>query len=93
MGEKPLVVSTIKKQGGLTMAEKKPTQKELVLKYMRDFGSISTFQAFADLGITRLSGRIYDLKQIGYSFTKERIYTKNRYGKSVYYDKYRLVED
>ena len=47
------------------MNEKKPTQKELVLKYLRDFGKISTWDAYKDLGITRLSGRIWDLKKIG----------------------------
>lgn len=74
------------------MVKSKPTQKELIKKYLSDFGSISTFQAFTDLGITRLSGRIYDLKKEGYQFTKERVFTKNRYGKSVHYDIYRLVE-
>lgn len=75
------------------MASKKPTQKQLILKYLSDFKQISTFEAFTDLGITRLSGRIYDLKKDGYKFAKERKYVKNRYGKSVYYDIYRLVED
>lgn len=73
------------------MAEKL-TQKELVLKYLKDFGSISTFQAFTDLGITRLSGRIFDLKKDGYSFKKERVYIKNRYGRPSHYDIYSLVE-
>lgn len=75
------------------MASKKPTQKQLILKYLSDFKQISTFEAFTDLGITRLSGRIYDLKKDGYKFTKERKYVKNRYGKSVHYDIYKLVED
>lgn len=75
------------------MAEKKPTQKELVLKYLSDFGKISTWDAYKDLGITRLSGRIWDLKKVGYSFTKERVITKNRYGKTIHYDIYRLADE
>lgn len=84
------IVNHLKVRGDI-MAEKL-TQKELVLKYLKDFGSISTFQAFTDLGITRLSGRIFDLKKDGYSFKKERVYIKNRYGRPSHYDIYSLVE-
>lgn len=39
------------------------TQCEMILKYLEDFGSITTYESFIDLGITRLSSRIYDLKK------------------------------
>lgn len=32
----------------------KPSQKERVMKYIEDFGSISSFEAYKDLGITHL---------------------------------------
>lgn len=67
------------------------TQKDLILKYIKDFGSISSWDAYKDLGITQLGTRIFELKQKGYVFTKERIKTKNRYGNDSHYDKYRLV--
>ena len=35
------------------------TQKEMVLQYMQDFGSITPVQAFQDLGIMRLGARIF----------------------------------
>ena len=70
--------------------EVKPTQCDLILKYIHDFGSITTWQAMMDLGVARLASRIYDLKQMGYSFTKTRVNTKNRYGKPTHYDEYRL---
>lgn len=73
--------------------EKKPTQCELILKYIHDFGSISTWQAMMDLGIGRLASRVHDMKNQGYVFTKERVYTKNRYGRQTYYDKYKLEEN
>ena len=72
--------------------EKKPTQCERIIKYIRDFGSISTWQAFSELGVVRLASRIYDLKEQGYVFKKERIFTNNRYGEKTHYDEYRLVE-
>jgi len=43
---------------------KKPTQCEMVLQYLKDFGYITTFEAFTDLGITRLASRINALKKI-----------------------------
>lgn len=45
---------------------KKPTQEEQVLAYMQQHGSITTWEAFMKLNITRLSGRIYDLRDQGY---------------------------
>lgn len=68
------------------------TQKALILQYLKDFGSISTWQAFADLGITRLPARISDLKDDGYVFRVEVCKSKNRYGKTVNYNKYSIME-
>ena len=42
------------------------SQKKLILNYMRMFGGITTFKAFAVMGITRLSARIKDLRDDGY---------------------------
>ena len=36
--------------------------KGRVLKYMQDFGSITTFEAFTELGCTRLSEYIRQLR-------------------------------
>lgn len=40
-------------------------QAERVLKYMRDFGSITQLEAMQDLGCMRLGARVYDLKREG----------------------------
>lgn len=50
-------------------------------------------QAFQDLGITRLSGRIYDLKALGYQIRTETVAGRNRYGEKVHYFKYSLMEE
>lgn len=73
--------------------ERKPTQREKVLAYIKQFGSITSWQAYADLGVTQLGARIYELKEQGYVFSKTRIHTKNRLGEKTYYDKYRLEEE
>lgn len=67
-------------------------QKELILKYIADFGYITSFQAYADLGITQLGARIKELKAKGYMFRTEPQKTKNRYGKPVHFVKYYLIE-
>lgn len=68
------------------------TQKELILKYIADFGSITSYQAYLDLGITQLGARIKELKEKGYVFGTTPQKKKNRYGKPVRYVKYYLIE-
>ena len=69
----------------------KVTQRDRVLQYIKDFGSITSWQAYADLNITQLGARIWELKKRGYVFEKERVYCSNRLGKKTHYDKYKLV--
>ena len=69
---------------------KKPTQCERIVQYMKDFGSITTLQAFTDLGCTRLASRVTDLKRQGYDIKSEFVSGKNRYDETVSYKKYYL---
>ena len=66
------------------------TQKELIIQYMNDFGSITTIEAFSDLGITKLTTRISELRRDGYVIASKRIDKKNRYGKNVKFNRYWL---
>lgn len=72
--------------------ETKTTQCEMIVQWLHDYGSITTFEAFVDLGITRLASRICDLNKQGYKFEKEFKTAKNRYGKLVSFLEYRLAE-
>ena len=65
-------------------------QGDKILKYMKDFGSITAYEAVIDLGITQLAARLCELKARGYSFDKEMISGKNRYGESTHYIRYSL---
>lgn len=67
-------------------------QCERIIKYIEDYGSITTLEAFKDLGITRLASRINDLKNDGYKFDREYIKGVNRYGETVHYMKYSLTK-
>lgn len=65
--------------------------KERILNYMRDFGYITTFEAFTELGCTRLSEYIRQLR-IEMDIEDEWIHTTNRYGEKVQYKKYWIKE-
>ena len=72
---------------------KRATQTWRVLDYMREFGSISQYEAFFDLGVMRLgvmrlASRISDLKAQGYNITSKTEAVKNRYGEKVYIKRY-----
>lgn len=66
------------------------TQCELVMKYIEDYGSISPLEAFKDLGITRLSARVYELRKSGVPIIGETEKAKTRYGSTAYYTRYKL---
>ena len=64
------------------------TQREAIIEYITEFGSITPMQAFADLGITKLATRISEMRKDGMDFKIEMVSVKNRYGKSVSFAKY-----
>ena len=67
------------------------SQEKQVLQYMRDFGSITTYDAFTDLGITRLSARINELRKTGYEIEGTPETRRNRYGRKVTFNRYKEV--
>lgn len=75
------------------MVKKRLTQREMVLQYIKDFGCITSYDAYKELGITQLGARIFELKERGYQFSKTRVATKNRYGETTHYDEYRLERE
>ena len=68
------------------------TQREAILKYISDFGSITPMQAYSDLGITKLATRISEMRRDGFKFKIETVKLKNRYGKAVSFCKYSFAE-
>lgn len=66
-------------------------QKTRVLEYIRKHGSISSYEAYARLGITQLGARIDNLKADGYVFEKEWV-RKRKNGQRKDYIKYKLRE-
>lgn len=66
--------------------------RERVLQYIKDFGTITTYDAFVDLGCSRLSEYIRQLR-LEYNIVDEWVSTTNRYGEKIRYKKYWLEEE
>ena len=64
------------------------TTQQRVFDYMNDFGSITSLEACNDLGETRLSARIFELKARGVHISSEMIEVKNRYGEKRHVKRY-----
>lgn len=61
------------------------TQVKQILAYMKRKGSITSWDAFQDLKITRLSGRIKDMRDMGYEIdtVMEESEEGKRYGRYI----------
>lgn len=62
-----------------------------VINYMREFGSITSFEAFTDLGCTRLSEYIRQAR-LTLNVKDKWESTINRWGKKVEYKRYWIEE-
>lgn len=79
-----------RQEGDVQMQHHKPTQNEMILDYMDEFGSISPLEAIRDLSVLRLASRISDLKKMGFPIVTEKETAKNRWGKPCSYARYSL---
>ena len=68
------------------------TQGEKVLDYMKKHGSITTMEAFTHFGITRLSARVFELREKGYMIDSDPVKVKTRDGEKVTVARYTLKE-
>ena len=50
-----------------------------IIEFIRDHGSITTKQA-TDIGVYRLSARVFDIRAFGINVEKEMVTVKNRKG-------------
>ena len=67
------------------------TQREEILQYIKENGSITPMEAFYDLGITKLATRISEMRKDGMEFKIETVTKRNKYNtRTVRYAKYSL---
>lgn len=64
------------------------THCDRVLDYLNEFGSITSLDAFRDLGVTRLSAVVFDLKKKGIPIETQFESSKNRWGDTTNYARY-----
>ena len=69
--------------------QKLSAQQLNILWYIHTYGSISPMEAFSDLGITKLSTRISEMRMIGIQFDQGYEGSTNRLGKKVRSMRYR----
>lgn len=65
------------------------TQGERILEYIDTNGSITPFEAFTELGITKLATRISELRRGGEKIEKRYVTGTNRFGEKIQYMEYR----
>ena len=69
----------------------KLTQKQRIIRHLKDKKLITALQAMKEYGIMRLTSRICELKDEGYNIKSEFVSSKNRYNEAVSYSKYTLA--
>lgn len=72
------------------MKKGKMTQTDKVLGFVREFGGITSFEAYTELGITQLGARIFELEREGYRFERIPLSKINRYGDKIRFVRYEM---
>jgi hypothetical protein len=68
------------------------TQKDRILRHLKDRETITSLEAMTEYGIMRLTSRICELKNEGYRIRSEFVSSKNRYDEPVSFSKYSLIK-
>lgn len=71
----------------------RPKQVERIVDYMRQFGSITQFEAIRDLGVMRLASRVSELRKAGVPIESDTVPVKNRFGETCYIKRYTLGKE
>jgi hypothetical protein len=77
----------------MAKAERRPTQCQRIIAYIKQHGSITPMDAYHKLGITKLSTRVSEMRRhqgIEFHIVMEK--GKNQFGEPSYYARYSLKE-
>ena len=58
-------------------------QKDMVLWHLKSFKTLTSYQAFKEYGITRLSAIIFNIRKQGYDISTQTESIKNRFNRTV----------
>tara|TARA_R100000458_G_C8103768_1_gene129410 strand:+ start:267 stop:542 length:276 start_codon:yes stop_codon:yes gene_type:complete len=59
----------------------KQTHKTRLLDYLKNYGSITSLESIRDLGNTRLSATVFDLRKEGYNIKSDMVKVETRFSK------------
>lgn len=65
-------------------------QKEQIIEYCQEHGSITPMEAVNNLGCMRLAARIAEIRRDGWKVAAYRVEGKNRNGRKVYFMRYSI---
>ena len=69
------------------------SDKNRVLAYLREHGSITPLEALNSFGCYRLGARVWDLRHDGHNIVTEIIEGTDRHGEPARFARYTLKED
>ena len=72
---------------------KRPNQKQMIINYMHEHGSITRLEAATKLFIMELSSRIGELEDRGWEFKKTSEAHKNVYGQVKHFTRYEIEKE
>lgn len=71
----------------------RPSQDSIILEHLKGNSvGITSIEAFSEYGITRLSAVIFRLRKAGHNIVAEDMSVVNRYGTTVHFSRYKLIE-
>lgn len=68
----------------------KITLKSSILRHLKEFKSITSFEAFEEYGTTRLSAFIFELRK-SHNIADEVVEKTNRFGQKIRFKKYLYI--
>lgn len=71
----------------------KLSQREKILQYMNEYGSITPLEALREFGCMRLASRISELKRMGFVISSVMETAKTKKGEEVRYARYRIIKE
>jgi len=76
----------------ITINENPKSQRDAVLWHFHTHGSITSWEAIKEYGITRLGHYVFILRKEGYKIHTQPITKKNRFGHAVTYANYLYIK-
>lgn len=70
-----------------------PTQRQQIVQYLKENGSISAYEAFRDLFICEFWPRIFELEKKEWVFSRELVKYTNQYGISKSFKRIKIVKE